>query len=598
MANNINDLLIRIDVTTEQLRREVKRAETATEQAAAGIDKSMAKVDRSFARGVATQQRFGGAIQQAGYQVGDLAVQLASGQSALVAFTQQGSQLAGAFGPGGAIFGAVLAIGGAIAGYFVRSMEDGKKATDALADSLRRLDEVVDEQDGIRRITEDLRDLARESETAARARIVSAVSAAEEAVRSSARGIREAFDDITDTVGFSDLSDFFFTPQTMNGMKAVRQAIDDLRDSLGLTGDEGTESARKIFEALKLLNADPTIENLKAVEEVVAQTSTTIGASSKELQNLVAVLSEFFDGARSAADQAAFLQRTLAGLDAGRKLTFEIEEIDKKSLPKARKETKKKAVKPERDLVAEEMLRTQAEVERFFQSTRTEVEQIEAQIARVQQLAAEGFFKHAGIDDQDILRRLNEQLQSVQAKTEETSTVIRDIIESNLGGAIDEMFASGEISAKNFANSVLRDLLRIATQIYIMKPLIESLFGSGGGEGKFGKAVFSAFGFAKGGSFRVGGSGGPDSQFVPLKLSPGEHVRITPPGRSASDTIVQVIDQRGAGSPPVDVQEQMNGLQKMIRVTVRGEIAGMYGDGSIDKLNRASGMPITRRGNR
>ena len=47
---------------------------------------------------------------QAGYQVQDLIVQLQSGQSAFVAIGQQGSQLAGAFGPGGAVLGAVIRI--------------------------------------------------------------------------------------------------------------------------------------------------------------------------------------------------------------------------------------------------------------------------------------------------------------------------------------------------------------------------------------------------------------------------------------------------------------------------------------------------------
>jgi hypothetical protein len=37
-------------------------------------------------------------MQQAGYQIQDFIVQVQGGQSALVAFSQQGSQLAGAFG--------------------------------------------------------------------------------------------------------------------------------------------------------------------------------------------------------------------------------------------------------------------------------------------------------------------------------------------------------------------------------------------------------------------------------------------------------------------------------------------------------------------
>lgn len=58
--------------------------------------------------------RMGNSIQQAGYQVGDFAVQIASGQSPLRAFIQQGTQLISMFGPYGALAGAALAIGGAL----------------------------------------------------------------------------------------------------------------------------------------------------------------------------------------------------------------------------------------------------------------------------------------------------------------------------------------------------------------------------------------------------------------------------------------------------------------------------------------------------
>lgn len=55
-------------------------------------------------------------FQQGGYQIGDFAVQVQGGTSALTAFTQQGSQLLGVFGPWGAVMGAVLAVGAPLAG--------------------------------------------------------------------------------------------------------------------------------------------------------------------------------------------------------------------------------------------------------------------------------------------------------------------------------------------------------------------------------------------------------------------------------------------------------------------------------------------------
>ena len=60
-------------------------------------------------------------MQQAGYQVQDFIVQVQGGQSALVAFSQQGSQLAGAFGLGGAVVGAIIALGSVLAGVLITS---------------------------------------------------------------------------------------------------------------------------------------------------------------------------------------------------------------------------------------------------------------------------------------------------------------------------------------------------------------------------------------------------------------------------------------------------------------------------------------------
>lgn len=51
-----------------------------------------------------------GALQQAGFQIGDYAVQVANGTSKMQAFGQQGSQLLGIFGPIGALAGAAVAI--------------------------------------------------------------------------------------------------------------------------------------------------------------------------------------------------------------------------------------------------------------------------------------------------------------------------------------------------------------------------------------------------------------------------------------------------------------------------------------------------------
>lgn len=83
---------------------------------------------------------FRSALQQGGYQVQDFIVQVQGGQSALVAFSQQGSQLASVFSP---VAGAVLTIATVIAGSLMASLSNGKNAIDAMKDAISAMDQVI-----------------------------------------------------------------------------------------------------------------------------------------------------------------------------------------------------------------------------------------------------------------------------------------------------------------------------------------------------------------------------------------------------------------------------------------------------------------------
>ncbi len=72
-------------------------------------------------------------FQQAGYQVGDFIVQVQSGQSVLVALGQQGSQLAGIFGPAGAVVGAFVAAATAF-GMIAIAASKAKKSMTGMQD--------------------------------------------------------------------------------------------------------------------------------------------------------------------------------------------------------------------------------------------------------------------------------------------------------------------------------------------------------------------------------------------------------------------------------------------------------------------------------
>ena len=92
--------------------------------------------------------KFGMISQQVGYQVGDFAVQVQSGTNALVAFGQQGTQLAGLIpGLGGAIVGIGLAIGTALAKVALESKGltiDFKAVKKSFGDALTPMKPLID----------------------------------------------------------------------------------------------------------------------------------------------------------------------------------------------------------------------------------------------------------------------------------------------------------------------------------------------------------------------------------------------------------------------------------------------------------------------
>jgi hypothetical protein len=103
-----------------------------------------AAMGAATAAAATSSRQFGFVAQQSGYQLGDFAVQVASGQSAMVAFIQQGTQFLGIFGTFGAIAGAALAIGGGIYMMFDKMAENAKAATDevsSLTEEIKRMNE-------------------------------------------------------------------------------------------------------------------------------------------------------------------------------------------------------------------------------------------------------------------------------------------------------------------------------------------------------------------------------------------------------------------------------------------------------------------------
>jgi hypothetical protein len=111
--------------TMKQYQAQIKSLRTTLMSGADAINQQAAALVQAKNKA----NKFGMVAQQVGYQVGDFFVQVQSGTSALVAFGQQGTQLAGLL-PG--LAGAVIGIGLAIGTMLLRSILEAKNAMEDL----------------------------------------------------------------------------------------------------------------------------------------------------------------------------------------------------------------------------------------------------------------------------------------------------------------------------------------------------------------------------------------------------------------------------------------------------------------------------------
>ena len=154
--------------------------------------------------------------------------------------------------------------------------------------------------------------------------------------------------------------------------------------------------------------------------------------------------------------------------------------------------------------------------------------------------AIEQQYKHKGItltkDEIAAIRakiEANRELEQSQAQIK----LVNEAVMNAMSSMITTFAATGKLDFASFASSVISDLQRIAIQIYILKPLLDSLNAStmGGSVGGYGSIFSGMMGFANGGSIIAGSGGGPDSHILVSRVSPGERIDFTPAGKQRND---------------------------------------------------------------
>lgn len=158
MATDESRLLVRLEATATKLVKELQRGESETRRRMRGIDDAvtasnrrvtdgMARSAASYREGAKEANTYRFAVQNAAFQVGDFAVQVAGGASATRALAQQLPQLLGGLGLFGALAGAAAAIVLPLAGNFLAAGEELKKIDAISLDGVRsRITELIDLQ--------------------------------------------------------------------------------------------------------------------------------------------------------------------------------------------------------------------------------------------------------------------------------------------------------------------------------------------------------------------------------------------------------------------------------------------------------------------
>ncbi|HIC2036007.1 tail protein (tape measure) [Enterobacter soli] len=286
-------------------------------------------------------------MQQAGYQVQDFIVQVQGGQSALVAFAQQGSQLAGAFGPGGAVVGAFIALSSVLAGVLITSLNGGKNAMDALKDAAEAMDKVINVSiNGVAALSDKYAYLAKTNAEVATLMRNQALLEYNEAINKIPKAISDASGSLLSfgdkalsafSGGYASVDGFNDRLATLeittdNYAEAVKQAYgagqafqataNSIGNTVGAVADKFGITEQKAFELSKQLSdiaKNPSPEALQRLATELQNTQSSTEKGQTALTAFVGKLVELSREAVIAKGNVAALKEETDNLTSGQK---------------------------------------------------------------------------------------------------------------------------------------------------------------------------------------------------------------------------------------------------------------------------------------
>ena len=287
-----------------------------------------------------------GSTQQVSYQLQDIAVQAQMGTNAFTILGQQGPQLVSAFGPGGAVAGAVIAFGAILGGLAYKLLTAGK-TSEELGEAIRGLGLEFNElsaaqQELIRNLNDiEIRRLTKENEKLAEA--TKTTTGALGLAAAMSQKATDSFDDMNGSlnrnqvqIGLNEAAIKKLTDENSGLSESTQKLIDKLDKELSVMGLSNRE--RDIELAKRRQASDEQIREINLLYDLIEGKEGEIEARDKNKKALEAE-SKARDAAIKTAEKQAGkrLEAALAANDTQiqsleRNLTKQLELLEQDRL--------------------------------------------------------------------------------------------------------------------------------------------------------------------------------------------------------------------------------------------------------------------------
>ena len=420
--------------------------------------------------------------------------------------------------------------------------------------------------------------------------------------------LADAFDDARRIIGIVGLALGETYTAIVNNSRIVDTYFQKLKGQI--TPEEATKAIKSYEEEIQVARkaTELAIDDLtnhktfgQALEEALsgkgktADTESSVKRMTDDARaRLEKALAQGTGGTDIAKQQKEYLDNLQKQIAGDQEMTKEAEvlyDIEKGRAALFDETTKKKALA---DAIQIDTIKGTADAERFLAEqtkNRAEMEAKANQALVTQAQQVRDAIRTPAEIYGDSVRRLNELLDAGVLSQEDWTRALTHAQEElaattqqgknlesaakQLGltftSAFEDAIAGGK-SLSDVLTGLLQDIAKIITRLTITEPLGQALTnwlspkpttgkkadttaGSGIDLSGFGGAVSGAwdwfkglFGFQYGGSFVVGGSGGPDSQLVAFKATPGEQVTVGNGGGTSINFTIQANDAAGFDS--------------------------------------------------